>query len=243
MKNILITGCSAGIGHALTVKFLNNNYHVFAVSRNIEPLLRLSNKNITIIKADISKDKDQESIINAVGDKEIYMINNAAYGSPIKFKNSTNNEIRKHFETNFFAPLNLVQNLANSNRITRVLNISSGAAEIPLQSLLSYCSSKAAMHHAINCLKLEYPQIKFANLRPGMVDTPLQERWRNMDDNDFPNNNFYKIAKQDNKLISVDMVANFVYWVMTLESDKFDKEDWNINDSMHHECWLIGKIH
>lgn len=242
MKNILITGCSAGIGYGLTCKFLDNDYHVFAVSRNTEPLKKLITKNITIIQADITNSDDRQNIAHIIEHNEIDFIHNATYAVPRKFEDSTNTEIRNHFETNLFSPLDLIQKLANNKNLRRVLNISSGAAEFPLQSLLSYCSSKAAMHHAIRCLLLEYPNIQFANLRPGMVDTPLQERWRNMNSNEFPNNNFYIAAKQNNKLISIKKVSDFVYWVINLPTDDFIKSDWNINDNTHHQYWLLNQI-
>ena len=118
-----------------------------------------------------------------------------------------------------------------------MLNISSGAAEFPLLSLLPYCTSKAAIHHAVKCLNLEYPNTKFANLRPGMVDTPLQDRWRNVDESVFPNGNFYAKTKEDKKLISVDTVADYTFWVMNQSLEIFAK-DWNIATEEDQKYWL-----
>jgi len=238
MKSILITGASSGIGYGLVNKFLSNGYHIFAISRNITPLLELKNNNITTIQADITNLSDKKRILKEICNLEFNIINNAAYAVPSIFKDSTITDIRQHFETNVFAPLELIQELLNKNRVSRVLNISSGAAEFPLQSLLSYCSSKAAIHHAIKCLNLEYSDTKFINLRPGMVDTPLQDRWSKLDKNIFPNGDFYKNAKLNNQFISVETVSNFVYWVMQLPINDFSKSDWNINDKIHHQNWL-----
>lgn len=235
MNNILITGGSTGIGYGLVNKFLDNNYHVFAISRtvhNLEPL-KIKGQAITIIKADITNKHDQENILKSIGhtlapNNKLDIINNAAYGNPSIFKDTTTEEIKLHFETNVIAPLQLFQAILKQHKVDRVLNISSGAATIPLQNLLGYCASKAAIHHAMKCLNLEYPTTKFANLFPGMVDTPLQERWRNMNVSIFPNVNFYIQAKENHKLASVTKISDFIYYVMNQPLNEFAK-DWDIN--------------
>jgi short-subunit dehydrogenase len=241
MKTILITGCSAGVGYGLVQKFLANNYNVIAVSRNIKPLEALNNKLLHIVQADITNADDQAKIVAALtkieSSETIDIINNAAFGQPETFSTTILDRIRHHFETNLFAPIALLQKVLTQTSITRVLNISSGAAEFPLLSLLPYCTSKAAIHHAMKCLNLEYPNTKFANLRPGMVDTPLQDRWRNVDDSVFPNGNFYAKTKEDKKLISVDTVADYTFWVINQSPDVF-AQDWNIAKEDDQKYWL-----
>ncbi len=241
MKTILITGCSAGVGYGLVQKFLANSYNVIAVSRNIKPLEAINNQLLHIVQADITNDDDQLKIVTALneasGSETIEIINNAAFGQPETFATTSLESIRHHFETNFFAPIALLQKILAHTSITRVLNISSGAAEFPLLSLLPYCTSKSAIHHAVKCLNLEYPNTKFANLRPGMVDTPLQDRWRNVDESVFPNGNFYAKTKEDKKLISVDTVADYTFWVMNQSLEIFAK-DWNIATEEDQKYWL-----
>lgn len=241
MKTILITGCSAGVGYGLVQKFLANGYNVIAVSRNIKPLEAINNKLLHIVQADITNDDDQLKIVAALneanGSETIEIINNAAFGQPETFATTNLDSIRHHFETNFFAPIALLQKILAHTSIARVLNISSGAAEFPLLSLLPYCTSKAAIHHAMHCLNLEYPSTKFANLRPGMVDTPLQNRWRNVDERVFPNGNFYAKTKEDKKLISVDTVADYVFWVMNRPYNIF-AQNWNIAIEQDQKYWL-----
>lgn len=240
MKNILITGGSAGIGLALVEKFLSQGYTVFTVSRNPRSLSSIDNENLRYIQADITSDVERKKIISALLNNnvsELSIINNAAYGHPEAFENTSITELRTHFETNFFAPLELGQSLLSTFRIDRFLNVSSGAAEFPLKSLLPYCTSKAAIHHAMKCLNLEYKNTKFANLRPGMVDTSLQERWRNVDESVFPDGNFYLSAKENNQLITVNTVSDYVFWVMSSPLNEFAK-DWNIMNVDDQKYWL-----
>jgi benzil reductase ((S)-benzoin forming) len=168
---------------------------------------------------------------------DIEIINNAAFVEPEIFTHMSIKIIRQHFETNFFAPVVLLQKILAQVPVARVLNISSGAAEIPLLSLFAYCTSKSAMHHAVKCLNLEYPNTKFANLRPGMVDTGLQDRLRNIDSSIFPNGNFYLKVKEEKKLINVSTVADYVFWVINQPIDIF-AQDWSIANESDQKYWL-----
>lgn len=235
MKNILIIGGSAGIGFGLVDKFLSEGYVVFSVSRNIRGLKKKVNKNLHCISADITSETDRNKIIEKLIHCSVVsldVISNATYGQPQLFNELSIEEIRLHFETNFFAPLQLAILLLNHLQIDRFLNISSGAAEFPLKNLLPYCASKNAFHHSVKCLNLEYPNTKFANLRPGMVDTPLQTRWRKIKKSIFPDGNPYIIAKKKNQLLTVGTVAHYIFDVMNSSIDSF-ANDWNISNSTY----------
>ena len=226
MHKIIITGGSAGIGLSLVEKF-RQSYHVYTISRTIEHIEYLD--NVTAIQGDITKQSDIKKLITIVKNETIDgIINNAAYGMPEQLSSSPLDELYKSFDTNFFAPIKLLKSILENNKLNRVLNVSSGAAEFPLQNLFNYCTSKAAMHHAIKCLNLEYPTVKFANLRPGMVDTPLQDKWRNVDPSIFPNGNYYQQAKEKNQLISPRKVSDFIFKVWHSHLEEFAK-DWDIN--------------
>jgi short-subunit dehydrogenase len=235
-KSIVITGASGGIGMALVKKFLRcSNYDVIAISRNITTLELLQQEypNLQIIQADINNDVDRRNIFALINNKIISVINNAAYsGTPIAFKDMKIEELHLFFETNFFAPLTILQYLLDHNKVEKVLNISSGAAQIPQNKIFGYCTSKAAIHYAFECLKLEYPNTKFSNLRPGMVDTKLQEQWRNNGENIFDSGSLFLKAKQDNLLIPAEKVANFVYQVFQTSNDQFSSKYWNIYDDL-----------
>lgn len=243
MKNILITGASSGIGLGLVKIFINNGYYVIAVGRNIESLksLFIPKEKLIIVQDDITNMLHQNKVLSALSKLDsIKIINSAAIGVPVPFRDLDMKELREHFETNFFAPIQLLKFILGQNPVTKVLNISSGAALFPLDSLFSYCNSKSALHHAIKCLNLEYPDTKFSNLRPGMVATPLQERWRQANSTIFPKGNYYIAAKEEGKLIKIEDVADFVYWVVDT-TDEF-KPEWNIYDEEHHPYWLKSKL-
>lgn len=225
MRNILITGGSSGIGFALTKKFAMGNFHVITISRNVDSLKKL--KNVTYIQGDITVEEQLDKLVMATDDVLLDgIISNAGYGMPEPFKLTTMNEIDQHFQTNFFAPLKLIQKVLGKTAVNRVVNISSGAALRPLQSLFSYCTSKAAMHHAIECLNLEYPDTKFVNIRPGIVRTNLNEKWNSVDDSVFPAGNY---IKNMSNFIPVETVADLIFKIWHLPDEEFLK-DWDINE-------------
>ena len=54
MKNVIITGCSRGIGYELVKIFSENDFNVITLSRNIEPISDLNLKNVKSYYLDIS---------------------------------------------------------------------------------------------------------------------------------------------------------------------------------------------
>lgn len=145
------------------------------------------------------------------------------------------------FETNFFAPLLLTQQLLSKLRGHRVLYISTGAAVQNLESKLAYCTSKGAMHHAIQCLNTEFNShgAYFSNLRPGIVDTNMQAALREASPDILPSRDFFIRAKEEGKLISPETVAAFVNFVMFKTDLKaFTENFWNIYDEVYQAEWL-----
>jgi short-subunit dehydrogenase len=245
MNTILITGCSYGLGRALALKFAKNNCHVYAVARNGELLngLAKDSSNIEPIIANIATENGRSIIYNHLKKhKELSIIHNAAFLEPCSFKFTNEKLMREHIDTNYLAPLMITRDLLPwLTRGQRVLHITSGAASLAIPGLLSYCTTKAAMQFAIQCLNAEMnvDGIYFANLRPGMIDTPMAEKQRNADAKNLPNRDIYIKAAKENKLISPEIAAEFVAWVMLKTEDlPFSTNIWNIYDETHQQYWL-----
>ncbi len=63
---VLITGCSSGIGKALALEFLNNNFKVVATARKKEDLLDLEEKGCQIEQLDVVNNDDQFRVVEQV---------------------------------------------------------------------------------------------------------------------------------------------------------------------------------
>jgi len=244
IQNILITGATSGLGYALAKKFIDLGYKVYGVGRNKEKLKELSNysENIVPICADINEAEDRNAICNAiVADEPISIIHSAAAADPSVLEDITEEELMRSFNTNCISPTMLTKELLpHLAQGQRILNISSGAASMPLSGLSAYCGTKAAFQMMINCFNIDLnaKQIFCGNVRPGMVDTPLQKRWRETN-RFFPNKDFYVNAQQNNELIQPEVAAEFVSWVLLKTDDEaFKNTEWNIYEESYQPDWL-----
>jgi NAD(P)-dependent dehydrogenase (short-subunit alcohol dehydrogenase family) len=89
---------------------------------------------------------------------------------------------------------------------------SSGAAENAYSSWGAYGASKAAVNHMAMTLKNEEPDITTVSIRPGVVDTAMQQDVRdvylkNMDKKDQQK---FRSAKIDGKLLPPDKPGNVI---------------------------------
>lgn len=244
IDTILITGCTDGLGRELALKFAHENYNVYAVGRRGEMLTSLAqeSKRIHPIIADITTAEGRNLIVECIGNKKVSIIHNAVIAEPCQFDSISEELLRKHFETNCISPLLLTQRLLPSlAEGQRILHITSGAAKMPISGLLQYCTTKAAMQLAMDCLNAEMNDkgIYCGNLSPGMIDTPLGSKLRGADVKKLPSRDFYFRAKIENKLIKLSIAAEFVFWVF-IKSDNsdFKKNAWNIYDESHQKYWL-----
>ncbi len=247
IDTLLITGSTRGLGRSLALNFSKAGYFVYAVGRDANSLNELAQTSPLIqpIIANISTEEGREIIIkNMDKHKSISVIHNAAIADPSPFDVLPERLLREHFETNFFSPILISQQLLPQiTKGQRILHVTSGAANLALSSLMPYCATKAALEHATHCLNMELNSrgIYCASLRPGMIDTEMQLKFRNSEKNILPNRDFYIDAEKENLLIKPEIVAEFVAWViLKTEDTEFSRTSWNIYDAKHHPAWLFS---
>lgn len=245
INTVLITGCTRGLGRELAKNLASKGYCVYAVGRTQDELVSLSQEFPTVvtIHADIASAAGRKLIFDALSDKEasISIIHNASIASPEIFSELSEEMLRQHMETNCIAPLLLTQILLPLLKNgQRILNISSGAASMPLPGLLPYCISKAAIQHAMTCLNKEFNgEVLFGNIRPGLMDTTMVNDWFELDASKLPQIDYYQQAKDTNQMVSPALAAKFITWVlMNTNNHQFSETAWNIYDEEHHIHWL-----
>ncbi len=180
--NIVITGCSRGIGLEL-VKQLAEDHKVYCLTRNIEPLIELNNENVRVLSCDLSNiNKSELDELFEDVDSIHVLINNAGilYNRP--FSEILAEELMHSYQVNVMGPYLLTQYLLS--RIIQgnghVVNISSmggvqGSVKFP--GLSAYSSSKGALTILTECLAEEYKEesISFNCLALGAVQTEMLE--------------------------------------------------------------------
>ncbi|APF19140.1 short-chain dehydrogenase/reductase SDR [Caldithrix abyssi DSM 13497] len=237
----LVTGAGSGIGQALAVCLANEySVSVLAVGRRLSKLEQTQKQNpqrISILAADVSTEQGR-ALIRARVEKDgalNFLIHNAAQLQPVKaLKAVTLNEWRQHFAVNVEAPLFLTQELLPFLRKgARVLHISSGAAHHAYAGWGAYCTSKAALHmlYQVWNKELNAAEIYVGSLRPGVVNTPMQDEVRLARKEDFPALERFIQLKQEGKLLAPEIVARFICRVlMDTESTQFIEREWDIRE-------------
>ncbi|MDB4710445.1 SDR family NAD(P)-dependent oxidoreductase [Flavobacteriales bacterium] len=182
--NIIITGCSKGIGLEL-VKLLAVNHKVYAISRDVSLLNEMKQQNqyaenLFPISADITQIKQQffDSLIDSLGID--VLINNAGFLANKPFIELSKEDYREMMDVNFYGVINMIQlSIAKlSNAKGQIVNIGSiggvqGSSKFPGLSI--YSSSKGAISILTECLAVELDQfdIKINCLALGAVQTDM----------------------------------------------------------------------
>ena len=184
--NIVITGCSKGIGLEL-VKLWSENHNIYGISRNIEKLKELKSSlkfpdNFDFLAQDITK-LNAEILNNWIQARNIdLLVNNAGMLINKSFKDIHYDDYRKLMDVNFWGAFSMSQLLLEklSNAKGQIFNISSMggvnfSSKFPGLSL--YSSSKAAISILTECLSEE---LKDLNIRVnafalGAVQTEMLE--------------------------------------------------------------------
>jgi len=174
-KNILITGCSSGLGLALTQFYLEKGFNVYGISRTKPDI---TNENFYFKSFDLSKIKEikthlKDFIQNIQNIENVYL--NAGMLGEIKssFDLSTD-ELNEVYELNVYANKELLDILA-SIEVAKVVAISSGASHNGSKGWGSYSLSKAGVNMLINLYSTEMLNTRLYAIAPGVIETPMTD--------------------------------------------------------------------
>ena len=192
MKNILITGCSRGIGFETVKSFAKfHNISVLAISRDntglkkLEKECKLANAEFSlhILSVDLEDMGAIDVILQYIKQKMNNsldgVIHNAGFLVKKTFTEITKLELEKSFKVNFFSPFLLTQKLIPLfTKNAHVLSISSmggvqGSKKFP--GLSAYSTSKATLITLTECLaeEFEMTDLIFNCLALGAVQTEM----------------------------------------------------------------------
>ncbi len=227
MKYYIITGASKGLGEALAKKVISDQHKVFCISRKINNHLRdlasSHHAGFWYFEQDLTEYEKIPGLIHEIFTyidpikaEEITLINNAGVVDPVKALGKCSvKEIRDHININYTAPAILSNEFIKESQSFKckknIINISSGAATKPYYGWTMYCSSKAGLNMLTQTAGLEqssadYP-VRIIAVAPGVIDTNMQEKIRNVDINDFPMKPRFTKLYEENKLVDPDQAA------------------------------------
>ncbi|KAI0771590.1 short-chain dehydrogenase [Trametes elegans] len=191
---VLLTGASKGLGLAIARILLENlSANVVALSRTKTPELRRLGDthadSLLALECDVTDASALRTSVSRGLEKYKHIdgvILNAGVLEPlgkIASEDISIDQWKQHFDINFFSLVTALRatlpELRKSPLGGRVVFVSSGAATGGTPSWGPYNASKAALNSLCRTLAQEEPDVTSVALRPGMVDTPMQELIRN----------------------------------------------------------------
>ena len=192
MKNILVTGCSRGIGFETVKSFAKSkNAKVLAISRNQDGLKKLvkecseinSDFQLQILSIDLVEKESIQKICDYIKENMNNsldgIIHNAGFLIKKPFTQITHEELENTFKINVFSPFMLTQKLIPVfTKNAHILSISSmggvqGSKKFP--GLSAYSTSKATLIALTECLAEEFKMtdLIFNCLALGAVQTEM----------------------------------------------------------------------
>jgi len=185
-KNVLITGCSSGLGLALTNYYLDKEYIVYGISRT-KP--NIEHENFNFKKYDLSKieliNQDLSPFLSQIREFEVVYLNAGMLGGIKILKDLSIDEIKEVLDLNVFANKELLD-ILSPMQIKTIIGISSGASVKGSKGWGAYSLSKSSLNMLLSLYSKEMLDTKLLAVAPGVIETPMTDVIRfDVDDNIF----------------------------------------------------------
>ena len=250
MKNILITGCSSGIGYHVAKRLKDSsfkstteeNYAVYVTARNDRDVKTLESEGFTCLQLDyadsISVQNCADQLHQLIGDDLYAVFHNGAYGQPGAVEDLSRDTIEKQFAANVFGWIELNNRLIpqmRANNTGRIIFNSSVLGLVSLPFRGAYNASKYAIEGFADTLRLELSDtnIKVSLIEPGPIESrfrpnALQALKDNVDMENSPHSLRYadtikRLAKEGNTdsfTLSPEAVLERVIWCLEKPNPK-----------------------
>jgi NAD(P)-dependent dehydrogenase (short-subunit alcohol dehydrogenase family) len=184
-KVAVVTGSSSGMGFETSLALARNGFYTYATMRKLEgegtkqitDIAKNENLPLEIIQLDVNNDKSvSDAIDRIVGEKDRIdvVVNNAGYGFTGALEETSMDEIKSQFETNFFGAVRVMKSVIPIMRKQAtgiIVNTTSLSGKVPLPLESVYTASKFALEGISESIQyeLEPLRIKIIIVEPGGV--------------------------------------------------------------------------
>jgi short-subunit dehydrogenase len=183
MQNILITGCSSGIGLQTALTLKENNYKVYASARKEKDVEILRNLGFETFRIDVRNKEDITYAIDSIIKNDLKLdavFNNAGYGQPGAVEDLSVDTLKKQFNTNFFGLHEVtlqVMSLFRKQGFGKIIQHSSVLGIVSLKYRGAYNASKYAIEGITDTLRQEVlgSNIFISTINTGPVTSKFRE--------------------------------------------------------------------
>lgn len=225
-KVVLITGASAGIGLAAAVQLMNKGMRVYAASRRggISQKAESGAGEIIQVKMDVNDETQIASVIEQIlkeNNRLDALISNAGNGIAGSIEDSSSEEIKYQFETNFFGAVKTIQAclpVFRAQGYGKIITTSSVAAIVPIPFQAFYSAGKSALLVFMQALAMEVKSygIQCCTILPGDTKTDFTAARKYTVASQSPDSVYYKkmktsvgkMEKDEQNGMSPDIIAS-----------------------------------
>lgn len=187
MANVLITGCSQGIGRATALALARAGHAVYATMRGparaaeFAAECRAESLPIRVSVMDVDSDESVATAIAAIyGEAGAIdaLVNNAGIERNGAIEDLSMEDIRAAMETNYFGAVRCAKAVLAAMRLRRsgcIVNVTSVAGRVSTSPLGAYAASKFALEALSEALAQEMKafDVRVAVVEPGVIDTAM----------------------------------------------------------------------
>jgi NAD(P)-dependent dehydrogenase (short-subunit alcohol dehydrogenase family) len=213
---VVVTGSSSGIGFETSLLLAKSGFYTYATvhklegegSRQIIDIAKKEKLPLEVVQLDVNSDESVIDTINSIVKKHNRIdaiVNNAGYALGGALEETSMDEIRKQFETNFFGAVRVMRAVIpfmRSQRSGKIINITSmgGRISIPLSTF--YHGSKFALEGVSESLQYELEPfgIKMILIEPGAVGSNFWKSIKIANGATSPNSPYTQLADNMSKI-------------------------------------------
>ena len=184
-KVVLVTGSSSGIGRSTVESFSAAGWTVVATMRTPQKEKLLQKlPGVELIALDVTDNDSIKTVVKKVFEDHgriDAVVNNAGYGLVGVFEDTTEEQIRRQFDTNVFGLMSVCREVIpfmRSQGFGHIINVSSVGGRITLPLYSAYHSTKWAVEGFTESLQFELGGfgIKTVLIEPGAIKTDFYDR-------------------------------------------------------------------
>src|SRR3954466_16194730 len=187
----LVTGAGRGLGRAISARLAEAGATVVcadidhATATETASTIRADGHRAAPVHLDVTRRADVEALVDQIvadqGHLDV-MVNNAAIIADGLVLDTTEEDLDRVLAVNFkgvFFGCQAAGRVMVAQRSGSIINMASGAIDMPTPALVSYATAKAAVAQLSRTLAMELAphQVRVNAIAPGWIDTPMNERY------------------------------------------------------------------